>query len=89
MREKMIEEMARDICTGCRERHKCENNNVCAMAEIVATYLYNEDYRKESEVVAEVFEELERECSKVKGYRYSYGNLRVLIETIKEKHKGE
>lgn len=45
--EKQITEMAKDICTGCRERHKCENNNVCAMAEIVAKHLYNAGYRKE------------------------------------------
>lgn len=44
-KEKQIEEIAINICKGCKPRTKCENTN-CTMSNIVAEYLYNAGYRK-------------------------------------------
>lgn len=42
---KEIEEIAINICKGCKPRTKCKNTN-CTMSNIVAEYLYNAGYRK-------------------------------------------
>ena len=45
--KKQIEELSREICNGCKTRHKCENNDgFCIMSDVVAEWLLNNGYRK-------------------------------------------
>ena len=56
-REKQIEAIAKVICGGCPDNKECMH---CLCADWYrAEALYNGDYRKQSEVVKEIFESLE------------------------------
>ncbi len=46
MKNEEIEELSREICNGCQTRHKCNNNECCAMSDIVAEWLFEKGYRK-------------------------------------------
>ena len=63
--EEQIVEMAKICCLICEFEHcgKCLNGpglGNCGMAMLTAQKLYNAGYRKESEVVAEIFAEIEQ-----------------------------
>ena len=63
--EEQIVEMAKICCLICEFEHcgKCLNGpglGNCYMATLTAQKLYNAGYRKASDVVAEVFEEIEQ-----------------------------
>lgn len=57
--DKHIEEMAKTLCG---EKHSCKDcpQKTCCGFRIEATVLYANEYRKQTEVAAEIFDELER-----------------------------
>ncbi len=65
----------------------------------IAEYLYNADYRKQSEVVMEIFDEIERILSlnyccylpqgATEHYEYYEGNIAKDIAELKKKYTGE
>ena len=62
MRDKQIEEMAKDMCNCCREavtNKECDLGG-CDGVRLHAEALYNAGYRKASDVATEIFEELKK-----------------------------
>ena len=64
-REKQIEELRQIVCHGYRDK-ECEYCNLtgfCMRVEIMSDHIYNEGYRKQSEVASEIFEKISKLCS--------------------------
>lgn len=54
-KQMQIEELSKEICNGCKTRHKCENNDgFCIMSDVVAEHLLNKDYGNIKDYQAEI-----------------------------------
>ena len=96
MRDKQIEEMARDIKVAHDEqRYLTSDKSIKAISE----YLYNAGYRKASDVAREAIDELERRLysvshreTSITGYFYSVVDIDEIayeVEELKKKYESE
>lgn len=100
LREKQIEEMAKDLCNVCERINDCKFVGHCLHVRCVARDMYdNKGYRKTSEVARDIFEEIERIlslnycCCLPQGvtehYEYYEGDVAKDIVELKKKYTGE
>ena len=96
-RERQIEEMAVILTDGGCTKCNCdENGKFNCLPMYNAGLLYNAGYRKQSEIVKEIFEEIERIlslnycCCLLQGatehYEYYEGNIAKDIAELKKKY---
>ncbi len=92
-KEKQIDEIAKLICTYPQCVHyniigECKNT-VCQTVDF-AEHLYNSGYRKQSEVVREIFEEIEKFTHRfLDDFNYLGGDLVYDIAELKKKYTEE
>ena len=88
-REKQIEEMAKVLCNSIMcdletfDNCRMPQGN-CSRCQRVAKDLYNADYRKQSEVAKEIFDEIERTFKGLLNGDIS--NVLKLLSTLKKEY---
>lgn len=87
-REKQIEAIAKAMCGGCPDNKECIHS-LCA-DWYKAESIYNAGYRKQSEVVKEIFEEIDNIISNLRDSPfYSSGDAVYELTELKKKYTEE
>ena len=87
-RDKQIEEMTKDLCDIQCNGMRC---NICDTGcewRMLAIALYNAGYRKVSDVVREIFEDVEKHLKNLGRTGY-VGNMSGILAELRKKHLGE
>ena len=87
-REKQIEAIAKVMCGGCPDNKECMH---CICADwYKAESIYNADYRNQSEVVREIFEEIDNIISNLRDSPfYSSSDAVYELTELKKKYTEE
>lgn len=87
-REKQIEAIAKAMCSGCPDNKECMHS-LCADWYKTES-IYNAGYRKQSEVVKEIFEEIDNIISNLRDSPfYSSGDAVYELTELKKKYTEE
>lgn len=87
-KNKLIEEMANIIALKAFERAH-EINGDENLADIVATELYDNGYRRASEVAKEIFADIRANCVDSDGYFLRGAFMNLQLDTMKKYTEGE
>lgn len=98
-REKQIEEMAREMChlskecktcQICNEIYNGDDDDELCYFQCVAKEIINHNYRKQSDVTKEIFEELDKLTYRLlNDADYTMGDIVYDITELKNKYIGE